>query len=87
MPEQIYARSLKAGDTLFHEGEDGDNAYIVETGSIEISIEVAGAKRTIATLGKDEIIGEMSLIADAPRSATAVATEDRNCWSSSGIAF
>ena len=75
-PEQIYARSLKSGDTLFREGEEGDNAYIIETGSIEISIEVAGAKKTIATLGKDEIIGEMALIADAPRSATAVAVED-----------
>ena len=76
MPEQIYARSLRSGETLFREGEEGDNAYIVETGSIEISIEVAGAKKIIATLGKDEIIGEMSLIADAPRSATAVAVED-----------
>lgn len=76
MPEQIYARNLKAGEVLFREGEEGDDAYIVETGAVEISLDLPAGKKVLATLGKGEIIGEMSLIADAPRSATAVAAED-----------
>lgn len=76
MPEQIYSRSLKMGETLFLEGEEGDDAYIIETGLIEISIDLPTGKKTIATLGNGEIIGEMSLIANAPRSATAVAAKD-----------
>lgn len=76
MPEQIYSRSLKAGETLFLEGDEGDDAYIIETGTIEISIDMPDGKKTIATLGNGEIIGEMSLIADAPRSATAIAATD-----------
>ena len=71
MPEQIYARYLKPGEVLFREGEAGDDAYIVEKGEIEISIDLPTDKKVIAELGKGEIIGEMSLIADAPRSATA----------------
>ncbi|MEL0020034.1 MAG: cyclic nucleotide-binding domain-containing protein, partial [Rickettsiales bacterium] len=71
MPEQIYARNLKAGDVLFREGAEGDDAYIVESGSIEISLDLPAGKKVLATLGKGEILGEMSLIADAPRSATA----------------
>ena len=76
MPEQIYARNLKAGDVLFREGAEGDDAYIVESGSIEISLDLPSGKKVLATLGKGEILGEMSLIADAPRSATAIAAED-----------
>ncbi len=76
MPEQIYVRNLKAGDVLFREGEEGDDAYIVETGTVEISLDLPSGKKVIATLGKGEIIGEMSLIADAPRSATAIAAEE-----------
>lgn len=76
MPEQIYVRKLNAGDVLFREGEEGDDAYIVETGAVEISLDLPPGKKVIATLGKGEIIGEMSLIADAPRSATAIATEE-----------
>ena len=34
MPEQIYSCILKSGDVLFQEGEEGDNAYIVETLSL-----------------------------------------------------
>ena len=75
MPEQIYARNLKAGEVLFSEGEEGDDAYIVEQGAIEISLDLPAGKKVLATLGKGEIIGEMSLIADAPRSATAIAVE------------
>jgi EAL domain-containing protein (putative c-di-GMP-specific phosphodiesterase class I)/CRP-like cAMP-binding protein len=76
MPEQIYARNLKVGDVLFREGAEGDDAYIVESGSIEISLDLPAGKKVLATLGKGEILGEMSLIADAPRSATAIAAED-----------
>ena len=76
MPEQIYARNLKSGDVLFKEGEEGDDAYIVETGAVEISLDLPAGKKVLAILGKGEIIGEMSLIAHAPRSATAIAAED-----------
>ena len=65
---------FEAGEVLFREGEAGDDAYIVEKGEIEISIDLPTGKKAIAELCKGEIIGEMSLIADAPRSATAIAS-------------
>ena len=55
MPEQIYARYLKPGEVLFREGEAGDDAYIVEKGEIEISIDLPTDKKVIAELGKGEI--------------------------------
>ena len=76
MPERIFARYFKPEETLFSEGDTGDNAYIVERGKIEISIDVPSGKKVVAELGRGKIIGEISLIAEAPRSATAIALQD-----------
>lgn len=76
MPEFIHARDIAAGTLLFEEGDPGDDAYIIESGLIEIAIETDGARKLIASLGPGEIVGEMALIANAPRSASALARED-----------
>lgn len=65
-----------AGEPLFQEGEAGDALYIVRDGSVEIRKKgLDGSEQVIATLGKFAMIGEMSLITNAPRTATAVAVE------------
>lgn len=61
---------------MFEEGDPGDDAYIIESGLIEIAIETDGVRKLIASLGPGEIVGEMALIANAPRSASAMARED-----------
>lgn len=76
MSEYIHARELTAGEVLFRHGQQGDDAYIVEDGAIEISVGEGDARKVIATLGPGEILGEMALIANAPRSATATAVQD-----------
>jgi EAL domain-containing protein (putative c-di-GMP-specific phosphodiesterase class I) len=64
----------KAGDVIFRRGEPGDHAYFIERGSVDVIIEKDGSDFVIAQLGPGEIIGEMSMIDDAPRSADVVAT-------------
>ncbi|MDP6708292.1 MAG: EAL domain-containing protein [Alphaproteobacteria bacterium] len=71
-----HRRSFAAGEQIFDEGDLGDVAYIVESGSIALTRELAGEMVRIATLGTGEIVGEMALIDDAPRSASAVAEVD-----------
>ena len=68
------------------------NAIIIENGKVEISTPRDGENAVIAALGQEEIFGEMSMIDDAPRSATVTATEDtdscvsRGAWFSPGLA-
>ena len=73
MAQQSLERiSLEPGTRLFLEGDSGDKAYLVLAGTVEISKKVGEDETAvIAALGKGEIIGEMALIDDQPRAATA----------------
>ena len=68
--------TFEAGSRLFKEGEVGDKAYLVVSGMIEI-VKQMGENETmvVASLGKGEIVGEMALIDDAPRAASARVVE------------
>ncbi len=76
MPENIFSRLYEKGDVIFRRGEPGDHAYFIERGAVDVIIDKDGADFVIAQLGPGEIIGEMSMIDDAPRSADVIATED-----------
>ena len=76
MTETIYSESFAAGEVVFKIGESGRNAYFIEAGIVEIIVPIDGTETVVAEMGKGEIFGEMSMIDDAPRSATVRAKED-----------
>ncbi|CAA7624462.1 cyclic nucleotide-binding domain-containing protein [Magnetospirillum sp. UT-4] len=61
-----------AGQKVFNEGEAGDRAYLIQEGTVEITKHGL----TLATLGKGELFGEMALVDDQPRMASAKAQTD-----------
>ena len=69
-------KMFKKGDILLREGEQGDVAYVIESGSVEVLIQRDGALIQIGTRGPGSIIGEMAMIDDKPRTATIRAIED-----------
>lgn len=70
-------RIFSAQEVLFDEGAKSNAAYIVQKGSVSLSRKTRnGFSETIAEIGPGEIIGEVSLITNAPHSVTAVAKED-----------
>jgi EAL domain-containing protein (putative c-di-GMP-specific phosphodiesterase class I) len=73
--DSFHRRIFETGESLFAEGDAGEEAYLIESGQVDVTLEVFGKTRHIASLGAGEIVGEMALIDDAPRSATAVAME------------
>lgn len=66
------AQTVKAGDTLFREGETGDLMYVVKSGEMEIMVRNHVLERT----GPGGIVGELALVDSSPRSATAIAVTD-----------
>jgi len=74
MPERLIQKSFSPGAQIFREGEPGGQAYIIVSGEVEISALQRGRKIIIAKLRDDELFGEMALIDDEMRSATATAT-------------
>lgn len=76
MDETTFSRHFAAGEEIFRMGDPGESAYIIECGKVEVSTMQVGAKMILAELGNGEIFGEMSMMDNAPRSATVTATED-----------
>jgi CRP/FNR family cyclic AMP-dependent transcriptional regulator len=68
----IDAQSFKAGSVIFLEGDEARELFVIKSGQVRIQI----GNRTVAELGADSIFGEMALIDNEPRSATAIAATD-----------
>ena len=67
-------KRFERGQAIFHEGEPGDEMYVVLEGKVRISKHIAGAgEEALSFLERGAFFGEMSLIERRPRSATAVA--------------
>ena len=66
-------RRLADGEQLFAEGHDGHHAYLIVEGELEIRKRSAERDVLLAVRGRDEVVGEMSLLEDAPRMVGAVA--------------
>lgn len=70
-------KTFKAGETIMAQGDQGDCAYIIEKGQVEILIEKAnGVVSHVGTRGAGTIIGEMAIVDNEPRMATIKAVED-----------
>jgi len=69
--------ALMSGEVLFRQGDPGDSLYIVISGRLVVSHKSDDdTERIVAELGHGEIVGEMGLVCNEPRSATVVASRD-----------
>jgi len=68
----VAIRNAKAGETIFREGDEAHEMFVIKTGHVAIRL----GNRTLAELGERSIFGEMGLIDSAPRSASAIAMTD-----------
>jgi len=73
---QKFGREFATGTVLFREGEPGKEMFVLQSGKIAISKKVREHEKLLAVLGPGEFFGEMSIIANRPRNATATVSED-----------
>ena len=74
--ERGTLKSFKANEVIVREGDYGDCMYIVKTGRVRISKSVMGEDKVLAELGSGQFFGELSLINNKDRAASAVAMGD-----------
>ncbi|MEO8801552.1 MAG: Crp/Fnr family transcriptional regulator [Polyangiaceae bacterium] len=74
--ELRFGREFRAGDVLFREGEEGREMFVIQGGRVQLFKRVGESERPIAVLGRGEFLGEMAILNNKPRSATALVLED-----------
>jgi len=70
-----YGQVVEAGRVIFKEGAPGDTMYIIQKGRIKITKRVDNVEKILMVLGKGDFFGEMALIRNTPRTATATAVD------------
>ena len=75
--QDVELKSLKAGEVVFEQGDEGDSFYIVYSGRIRILQKTELNKEiNLGVMNTRDVFGETALITDRPRNATARAVED-----------
>ena len=75
--EAVQPRTFPADTVLFQEGDRGEVLYILSTGIVKLfKIDLEGHEKTLAILKPPEFFGEMALLGEQGRSATALAIRE-----------
>ncbi|MGH9400192.1 MAG: cyclic nucleotide-binding domain-containing protein [Thermoanaerobaculia bacterium] len=86
-PFERYGSQHPMGEIIFSEGDIGNDMFILQSGTVELIKTIAGDTRVLATLEKGDFFGEMSVLEDLPRTATARAKTDVEVVRINGATF
>ena len=65
--------SFQPQQVLFHQGDDGDAAYVILKGEVDVVAETPAGEIPLARVGENAIVGEIAIICEVPRTATVKA--------------
>lgn len=65
--------SFSSGQRFFSQGDAGDAAYVILDGTALVMLEATAGQIKVAEFARNDLVGEMAVLADTPRSATVVA--------------
>ena len=68
--------AFASGETVFKQGGRSDCAYIILEGTADVQVAAGDDEITVASLGRNALIGEMGILTDSPRSASVRVTSD-----------
>jgi CRP-like cAMP-binding protein len=70
-----FARTFQAGEMIFSEFEPGDTFYLIQSGRVELVKIMGDIEKTLDILQPSGMFGEMAILENSPRSATAIALD------------
>lgn len=81
LAQTAEVRFYKAGEPVFQEGDPGDGIYVVLEGAVQVSALVGqNERRVLSRIEKGDFFGEMAVLDDEPRSASATAETDTRAF-------
>lgn len=80
LADQCECTHIKSGEFLIKQGDIGDCLYIVQSGRLIATKNTELGEEEVGHMNRGELIGELSLFTQAPRSATVMAIRDSILW-------
>jgi CRP/FNR family transcriptional regulator, cyclic AMP receptor protein len=71
-----FSKTFRKGDIIFCEYEPGDTFYLIQAGRVQIVRIIGDIEKNLDVLNPTEVFGEMAILEEAPRSATAIALDE-----------
>ena len=78
---------FEEGQILFNQGDPGDRAFVIVEGAVDVIVETADGPQVVSNPGRGEVIGELALLCEEPRTATVKANQPLTVLSISGDVF
>jgi CRP-like cAMP-binding protein len=79
LPESLFDKfgvSFAPGEIIFCEYEPGNECFFIQEGRVKITKTVANSQKTLDVLGQGDFFGEMAILEEEPRSASAIAVDN-----------
>jgi CRP-like cAMP-binding protein/small-conductance mechanosensitive channel len=81
LASRMRKTSFAPGEVILRQGDPGDSAYLLQRGRVRILLSSdSGLSEQVACLAPGDFFGEMSLLTGEPRSATAIALDQVDCY-------
>lgn len=85
--DAMFERLVSPGEHVIDQDDDGDNFYVIERGTYDISVKVDGIDCCIGTYNNHGSFGELALMYNTPRAATIIATSPGALWGLDRLTF
>ena len=80
-------QDFEEGQVLFKQGDPGDRAFVIVEGAVDVIVETADGPQVLSNPGRGDVIGELALLCEEPRTATVKANQPLTVLSISGDVF
>ena len=80
-------QDFEEGQVLFNQGDPGDRAFVIVDGAVDVIVETADGPQVLSKPGRGDVIGELALLCEEPRTATVKANQPLTVLSISGDVF
>uniref|UniRef100_A0A3P9N898 Protein kinase cAMP-dependent type II regulatory subunit beta n=1 Tax=Poecilia reticulata TaxID=8081 RepID=A0A3P9N898_POERE len=85
--DAMFEKFCTVGEHIIDQDDDGDNFYVIESGTFNIFVKIEGAEKLVGSYDNKGSFGELALMYNTPRAATIIATSPGALWCLDRLTF